>query len=188
MTVTLDRSTAVAAETVFSHPRVTVTEVPFRGGRHVIVNQGTGLGAVIVPVSRHRGMIRIGFTAQHRPAVGCESLELPRGGTRDLSDDEAVRELAEELGIGEPAAVRRFGSIRPDTGLLSTEVGVWVASIDHRQAEDAADHVDPESGGTVQWLDPGEVMGLIHSGRIRCGITLAALLVAQVEGILSQEL
>lgn len=175
-------------ETVYTHSRMSITEVPFReDGKHLIVKQGTGMGVVAIPVSRHRGMVSIGLVSQYRPPVGLDSLELPRGGSKDLSAEEAVRELAEELGVV-PTGTRFLGVIHPDTGLLSTEVAVYACIVDHDDVEAAAEHIDAESGGVPQWMTPGQFLGAVTGGRIQCSITMAAFLLGRESGLLTSEL
>lgn len=131
-------------------------------------------------MTRHRGLTRIGFVTQPRPAPGLDqSLELPRGASDDLSAQEAVRELIEETNIEAATPLRRLGVIHPDTGLLSTQVVVWSVAVDYAHAQAAAGFVEEESRARTSWMTMGEVIGAISAGRITCGVTLAALMLAR---------
>lgn len=141
-------------------------------GTYAVVTSGTGRGCVAVPVLNHRGHDYIGFVTQYRYPILAHSLELPRGGTKDLSSDEAAREMAEEMGL--PTGSSQYlGRVRPDTGLLSTDVAVWLM----RQPASSLNntHVEEETGAYTSWIHYGDVLGLMRSDRITCGITLAAL-------------
>ena len=137
--------------------------------KHTAVRSGSGLGALVIPRVVQRGVASFGFVEIDRPVIGATLVEFPRGGTSDLSSSEAARELVEETGITTDRLVR-LGSLHPDTGLLDTEVGAWLATQPHQ----APPHIDPETGSRLLWLTHGEVTGAIASGSIRCGMTLAA--------------
>lgn len=141
-------------------------------GTYAVVTPGGGRGCVAVPVLVHRGHDYIGFVTQYRYPILAHSLELPRGSTKDLSSDEAARELTEEMGL-EAGDTEYLGRIRPDTGILSTDVAVWLM----RQPASALDvsHVEDFSGAFTSWIHYGDVLGLMRSDRITCGITLASL-------------
>jgi ADP-ribose pyrophosphatase len=141
-------------------------------GTYAVITSGTGRGCVAVPVINHRGSDYIGFVTQYRYPILAHSLELPRGGSKGMGSDEAAREMAEEMGL--PAGSSEYlGRIRPDTGLLTTDVAVWLM----RQPPSSLDisHVEAESGAFTTWIHYGDVLGLMRSDRITCGITLASL-------------
>lgn len=163
-------------ETLFEHPRVTIREVPFNvDGKHVIVTSGTGKGVLVLPVSKYRGMTSVVMVRQYRPPIGDFTLELPRGGSKDLSPEEAIREMVEEMGVT-PRSTRLLGTIRPDTGLLDTEVAIYAAFVNHEDVVKNLNHVDDESNGSVVWMPVGSALGMIKRGQITCGMTLAAMM------------
>ncbi|WP_457317539.1 NUDIX hydrolase [Sinomonas sp. RB5] len=108
---------------------------------------------------------------QYRYAVRQFSRGLPHGSSDDLSVGEAARELVEETGLA-VASSELLGILRPDTGILTTEVAVWFTRAPH--ADELPTHQEAETGAVLQWYSLGEVQGLIRSGAITCGITLAA--------------
>lgn len=171
----------MASEVLFKSEYVTVDTVPARTAegvdyRHSRVTPRTPHGAIVIPTFMHEGVMHFGFVLQARPVVMKASVEFPRGSTSDLGADEAVRELVEEMGItGTPLAMRRLGRLNPDTGLLSTEVAVWVASLSSEGVQQSLKHKEAFSGAQPQWNTLNEVFHMMGAGVISCGMTMAAL-------------
>ncbi|WP_422758994.1 NUDIX hydrolase [Paenarthrobacter sp. C1] len=119
-----------------------------------------------------RGVAHLGLVRQYLYPVGDFALEFPRGGSDDLSLDEAARELVEETGLDYRTGTL-LGTLRPDTGILTTEVAVWktVHGMEHLRPG----HVEDETGAKVEWYSHGELLGMIRGGTVTCGMTLAAL-------------
>ncbi|MBG0739023.1 NUDIX hydrolase [Paeniglutamicibacter antarcticus] len=119
-----------------------------------------------------RGTPHLGLVRQYRYPIGEFTLEFPRGGAEDLSLDEAPRELIEETGLEYSSAIR-LGTLRPDTGILTTQVAVWktVHGIEHLRPG----HVEDETGAKIEWYSYGELIGMIRNGKIICGMTLGAI-------------
>lgn len=151
-------------------------------GRYTVITSGTGLGVVAVPYATFRGLPYLGLVRQHRYPVGAFTLEFPRGGSDDLSLAEAARELVEETGL-EFRSGALLGVLRPDTGLMDTQVAVWRTG--HVLESLESNHVEDETGATVRWYSHGEVMGMVRGGQITCGITLAALAMLEYSGGIS---
>ncbi|MCC3292880.1 NUDIX hydrolase [Arthrobacter sp. zg-Y1110] len=152
-------------------------------GRYTRITTGAGLGVIAVPYANFRGIPYLGLVRQYRYPVGEFTLEFPRGGSDDLSLEEAARELVEETGLGFNSG-RLLGTIRPDTGILDTEVAVWCTT--HTLDGLDSGHVEDETGATVRWYSHGEVMGLVTNGKITCGMTLAALALIQNAGVIRE--
>lgn len=148
-------------------------------GRYTRITTGTGLGVIAVPYTNVRGIPYLGLVRQYRYPVGDFTLEFPRGGSDDLSLAEAARELVEETGL-DFVSGSALGTIRPDTGILDTVVAVWRTN--HRLSDMDSVYVEEETGAKIQWFSHGEVMGLVRSGQITCGMTLAALLLMEHSG------
>jgi ADP-ribose pyrophosphatase len=145
-----------------------VVERATSGGvlRHRFRSDAEGDGAVVVPVRGGRTL----FIEIDRPVVGERLLELPRGQAEREDADPgatALRELLEETGyLGSSA--RDVGTIWPDSGLCADAVHVVVVSDPVRsdtRPEFLAQH----------WLTGEEVSEAVRSGRIRDGVSLAAL-------------
>jgi 8-oxo-dGTP pyrophosphatase MutT (NUDIX family) len=148
-------------------------------GKYSVIGATEGYGVVAVPVLNYRGINYIGLVEQFRYPLGRQSLELVRGGALEPTAAEAGRELQEETGMV-PGSAEFLGAINPDTGILSTEVSVYL----FRQRPEDKDIVfqEQDSGALTSWYMMADVMRLVHNGDIRCGITLASLLLLQNSG------
>lgn len=136
-------------------------------------------GAACVCVRRDGDQPRVLLVDQQRPAPGVRLWEIPRGmvDPDDASPAEAaLRELAEETGM--VASLKaELGEIYPDTGVFAGSVAVVLAAF-VRQGE-GQDEDEPEVDAT-RWFTRDEVRGLIAEGRLRDGISLGALALADV--------
>lgn len=141
-------------------------------GQYSVVTSGTGLGVIAIPFLNFRGNAHLGLVRQYRYPAGEFTLEFPRGGSEDLSLDEAARELIEETGLDYNSGTL-LGTLRPDTGILTTQVAVWKTV--HGPEHLRPGHVEDETGAKVEWYSYGELLGMIRGGKITCGMTLAAL-------------
>lgn len=151
---------------------------------HVKVQVGAGYGVLTIPIVRVRGLVYVGLVRQHRPVVGQDTWEFPRGGATALSPDEAARELAEETRLDvAAAALRHLGVFRPDTGILNTEVGVWVAGVPATSMRLTDGHLEDESGATVSWVRVGRFAGMIMNGEVTCSMSITAYTLANLAGV-----
>lgn len=167
---TLDQQTVFRSRII----RHDIDLVEFPNGRqseYSVIVPTEGYVAVAVPVATFRGLDYLGLVTQYRYPTKEVSVEFPRGGATAPSAEEAARELQEETGIV-PGPAERLGTLRPDTGLLSTECAVYL----FRQPATDMDieFIEEESGARTSWHRVGEVMGMIRSGKITCGITIAS--------------
>lgn len=141
-------------------------------GNYSTITSGTGLGVIAIPFVNFRGIAHIGLVRQYRYPSGEFTLEFPRGGSDDLSLDEAARELVEETGLDYSSGTL-LGTLRPDTGILTTRVAVWKTI--HGTEHLRPGHIEDETGAKIEWYSYGHLLGMIRSGKITCGMTLAAL-------------
>lgn len=169
--------------TVDTIPAVTTNGVTYD---HRRVISGNGYGAIIVPRAIFRGSVLLGRVTQPRPVVGlASSLEFPRGRTHDLDSAEAARELFEETGLTiTPDQIRRIGTLHPDTGLLTTTVGVWCATVPYEQIAASEGREEAETGVTVRWSGLSS-WGASASRHTTCAMTLATYAILEREGLLS---
>ena len=130
---------------------------------------------VIAVVTNPYGMVLAGV--HDRPAIGCESYELPRGsGKQGESPAQAARrELFEETGIDVPVNQtiphahpnwRDLGVIHADTGLVSDSIHIMLARLDRREPFTPTDMEFSMLG----WKPATEIIR-----QTECAITLAAL-------------
>lgn len=154
-------------ESLYSDRWVNVGRVPAAtpSGTHLSVRSGTGFGVVAVPVLPDGSLVLV---RQPRPAAAlADSLELPRGGSMDTGSAEAVREVVEETGMAPVGRPSCLGLLHPDTGLLSTQVGVWLVPVEDRGRSGELD---------VLVVPAPEAAELVAGGAITCSMTLASLL------------
>lgn len=138
-------------------------------------------GIVVIPFDGEA----IALTRNYRYPIGGESLEFPRGAGGQLERVEmaAARELKEETGL-QTSSVQSLGEIFPETGIIENPMQVVLARVSSRK-QDASDHETMESiSKDLIWLRPSELGEYIQSGKIRCGISMAALLLLQNTKIL----
>lgn len=136
-------------------------------------------GAACVCVRRDGAEPRVLLVDQQRPAPGVRLWEIPRGmvDPDDASPAKAaLRELAEETGMV-ASLEAELDEIYPDTGVFAGSVAVVLAAF-VRQGE-GQDEDEPEVDAT-RWFTRDEVRGLITQGRLRDGISLGALALADV--------
>lgn len=93
----------------------------------------------------------------------------------------ARAEVKQELGY-EVKKLERLGRIHPETSFLSSSVEVFFAELAPGRQED-----DPDSGeafGKIVHLEPGQLSARIASGRVRDSLTICAVMLAQLKGLL----
>jgi ADP-ribose pyrophosphatase len=190
MTTTVDTATAtpitrLGGQTVLRNAfiQVDLDDVVLpdgRTGEYSVITSGTGLGAMTIPLVTAAGTHFLGFISQYRYPVKTTLLEFPAGGTENFSAAEAGRELFEETGL-EMHSAAFLGTVHPDP-VLNGEVAVWLS----RQPETAlaSTHYEEESGGVLRWYSHDEVREMVRCGIIRSGVTLSALMMLEVSGIL----
>ncbi|MET4921411.1 NUDIX hydrolase [Streptomyces sp. PSRA5] len=146
--------------------------------------QWSSIGVVIVPVGRDG----FAFVPTYRYPIGGVSLEFPRGGC-EAGEGLAVaaaRELREETGFDcSPSALRSLGVIHAETGLIESDVHVFVAEVRPTGSAGAPPAAEPEGMESVArpiWVSRTEVAKWLRNGNVTCGVTLAALALALVDG------
>lgn len=140
-------------------------------GTYNVVSMGEKKGALIVPVAFRRGIPYFGLVNQYRYPIKSESIEFPRGGADKINKEGAEVEIYEEL--GQPSKrIDLVGTMRPDTGILSTEVGIWVALMDSSVLD--LNHEEDITGLRPNWVREDDLISMIANGKITCGMTLAA--------------
>ena len=141
-------------------------------------DKGTG-GAVIIPIINGK----IAFIRLFRHATRTWELELPRGFQEpNLSEEESVKnEILEELGVLSHA-VKRLGVMSPNTGLLSSDIAVFIAELSQAPLDKA-----PEDDIEVyaRELVPLEALErFLKEAPVRCSISLSAIYMAKIHGYL----
>ena len=129
---------------------------------------------------------RLIFVRSRRLGPEVELTELPRGAWAPGDIDAkatALRELREETGL-EGAEAREIGVIFPDSGALGSRASVVLAVLDDARCIGANSTVcsDFETDGETEetlCLTSTQIQQGIAAGRIRDGITLSALYLAQ---------
>jgi ADP-ribose pyrophosphatase len=142
--------------------------------RHRLLSNSEGDGAAAVVVDGSRVL----FIHADRPVIGRKLWELPRGqaDAADNSPEEtAARELLEETGL---LAVQStlIGQIWAESGLCGDTVNVVLVRVDPSAAPAPAEYQE------MRWIDAEQLGGEIAAGRIRDGISIAALALAWSKG------
>ncbi|MFF0449792.1 NUDIX hydrolase [Streptomyces sp. NPDC004609] len=133
-------------------------------------------GVVVVPT----GPRGYAFVPTYRYPIGEVSLEFPRGGCEpgEAPARAAEREMREETGYACEGQLRPLGVIHAETGLIESRVHVFAARV--ADGPPAAATSDPmESVTEPVWASPDEVLTWLRKGAVTCGVTLAALALAQ---------
>ncbi|EGN76100.1 ADP-ribose pyrophosphatase [Idiomarina sp. A28L] len=116
-----------------------------------------------------------------RAAHGAELLEAPRGYGEpgEKAVEAAARELFEETGY-QASELEFLGVVKPNTAILTTNVNVFrchlpanTQPIQHTSAASDFNEVSK-----VELASPKQLAHYIANGRLSCGITLAALMLA----------
>lgn len=136
-------------------------------------------GTVMVPAtSSHIFFIRV-----FRHATRTWEWELPRGfqepGLTPLQN--AEKEIVEEIGI-QPLTVVELGKIKPNTGMLSSEVFSFAATL----PENADGLVAPQTSEAIEMVRPVPFSELSQFLRehVTCGFSLSAILQAHLVGFI----
>ena len=135
------------------------------------ISNGPGDGAVVIATD---GGLTL-FIDIYRPSVDRRLLELPRGQAEALDAGPiatAERELIEETGYGlvDP---QHLGQIFSDTGLCGDAANVVRGQVSSNR-QPAAEFAE------LHWLSASQIDAHIASGRIRDGLSLAALALSRV--------
>jgi ADP-ribose pyrophosphatase len=137
-------------------------------GLYAVVDKAPA--AVILPLDDDD---HIWLVEQYRHPVGARFWELPGGAWDYDSDGEAVArgELAEETGL-RAESMELLGTLFFAYGMSSQRFGVWLAT-GLTPGEQALEVT--EQGLRVERFPVGDVEGMIRSGEIADGATVAAL-------------
>ena len=134
-------------------------------------------GAVIIPYEEHNKNIRVGLVSQERVIPGKYYVEVPRGfgeGDESLLET-AYRELFEETGLVSKD-LRVIGKINPNTAFYATDIKVVAARFENlNRIKNPRSFSIVENIQKVETYSFKDIVKLMKSGRLDCGITQAAL-------------
>ncbi len=124
---------------------------------------------------------RIPIVRQFRPAVACETWELPGGLLEPDESPESCcrRELLEEAGLSS-VAVHSLGKFFPDTGRLENCLHSFFVD-----ASEPKPDFSNEVGLAVAYVSPSELRARIVDGTFKHQLHLGALAVASLKGFAS---
>lgn len=147
-----------------------------------IVTPTTGKGVIVVPVIKIKDMVNIVLVDQWREAIERRTIELPRGTAADFTEQEALKELKEETNLTS-SAIFPIGMVHPDTGLLTTQVQVYLARIDVPEVLDNYTFTNKYENDIKVVIYPlaKAERKLEESG---CALSIAALSIAKQENLL----
>lgn len=164
---------------VFKNRYLSIDMVPSRFGAFTTIKSGTGGGAAVLLVRDGKVMM----VRQPRYALGENTWELPRGGSKEGEDNSAaaLRELREETGEeGQLDGLVSLGNIQPDTGILSTEAGLFMSTIN----APAKDHVADGEIDNIMWVEADELVDACVDGTIKDSFTCVAVMRARLKGLI----
>ena len=133
-------------------------------------------GVAVVALDRDGS--RVLLVRQFRRPVGATLWQLPMGfRDRDgeTAEEAARRELAEETG-GTAETWRPLAVLHPSPGVSSEQVDVFLAR--SVTTDGPTDREPGEAGMEMGWWPVPDALAAVRDGRITCGITVAALLLA----------
>ena len=147
------------------------------GQFHIVEENTGGDGAAVLPLIGDKILL----LEMKRPSQGYEqTLEIPRG-FGETGEDAltcARRELKEETGYDlPPEAFTLLGHVRPNTGIMSSRIALFVARID---AATPHGESDKEAAGR-RLLPLADLGAALTDGQIEDGFTLSALALFQAK-------
>ncbi len=129
-------------------------------------------------MNQHRQALMV---SQNRWAVSEVTWEIPRGGSFIGEDhsETAQREVREETGIDlKLDSILSLGNVQPDTGLMQTEAGLFLARTD----DGSERPVRTEEITGRRWVDVDTLVQACATGEIKDSFTTAAVLRARILG------
>ena len=173
-----DNSTEGCGE-VFRNRFVAIEMIPSRFGPFTQIKNGNGTGsAVLIVRDGHILMVK-----QPRYAVGTSMWEIPRGSAEKMEDlaTAALREMQEETGLeAQYADLHSLGNIFPDTGILNTEVGLFVAVLPEGRPWVSGDNEIDD----MMWVDADELVEACAFGQVKDAFTNIAVMRAKLKGLI----
>ena len=151
-------------------------------GRYNRIVEGDGHGSVALIVLSERN--ELGLVNIYRYPVDAWLWEVPRGMCELECSvlENARRELNEETGY-DSENIKEIGRFFPNSAIISVDVAVLVA----RDLVPIDDTLDADSGTIIEtrFFDYSQIQHMIFNGEIRDGLTLAAINMARVHGVLN---
>ena len=143
-----------------------------------IVEGNENRGIVILPLNFKK---ELGLVKLYRYPIQLWQWELPRGfGENNLTaEDNAIRELEEEMNMQAEKLVV-LGSIFPNSGLLASEVDIFVAY----NVKGISKMGDMEKGmiKDIKFFKINQIKEMVCNGIIKDGFTIAAYTLANLKG------
>lgn len=165
---------------VFANRYLKIEMVPSRFGAFTTVKNGSGGGAAVLLLRDGKVMM----VRQPRYAIGENTWELPRGGSKEGEDNSvaALRELKEETGEeGHMEGLVSLGNIQPDTGILNTEAGLFMSTINTSTGENYDEEGEIDN---TKWVDVDELVEACVDGTIKDSFTCVAVMRARLKGLI----
>lgn len=134
-------------------------------------------GVAVLPMMN----AKVCLVQQYRYPIGKSLWEIPRGFGESINSlEDAARELAEETGI-QHARMIDAGCLHPNSGLLSSEVILYIAIVD----QDFGEPFSTDEVASKKWFSVSELWAMISEGQITDCFTLSAMAIAQSRGLVN---
>ena len=133
-------------------------------------------GAAVLPIINGSAIL-----IQHqRHATRTSHWEIPRGFAHmgEPPGETARREIREELDVADPELLE-LGSVHPDTGASSTFTKLYLARLTDLGRAETNEGID-----NICQVTPEQLYAMVRRGEITDSFTLAAILLAQLRGLL----
>lgn len=157
--------------TVFSTPWFRITKKNYEIDKEPFYVLDTTDAVCIITTTSKQQILLV---RQYRPAVDCETLELPSGHVQDneTPEETAKRELLEETGY-KADSIELLGNIFPNTTRLGYKLWCFFAPKAIKVKEPEPDEIN-----NLVFCNPSNLSSFIKNGKIKNALDIAAIFLA----------
>jgi 8-oxo-dGTP pyrophosphatase MutT (NUDIX family) len=166
----------LSSRVVYKNPWITVRHdgIVYPDGRkgiYGVVEKGPGVAVIAVNEEREILLVK-----QYRYTLNEEFYELPAGAIHkgETALESAKRELYEETGL-KARRWQKLGNYYTALGHETAEIIAYLAECGEINGHSLANQQHDESILEISWLSQVKLRKFIAAGKLKCGISLAAL-------------